>query len=65
MYRHATPSRIDQIWDEHKKKLQLQFKNLTDEDLQFETGRKHEMIERLGIKLGKSDEEMKLIFQAL
>ena len=65
MYRHATPSRIDQKWREQKKKLQLQFTNLTDEDLHFETGRKHEMIDRIAIKLGMSDVQIKNIFQAL
>ena len=65
MFRHATPSRIDQKWREQKKKLQLQFTNLTDEDLQFETGRKHEMIAKIGVKLGKSDTEIKHIFQSL
>lgn len=59
------PSRIDEIWNRQKKKLQLQFSTLNDEDLHFETGRKHEMIARLGIKLGKTDDEMKNIFQAL
>jgi hypothetical protein len=65
MFRHATPSRIDEIWNEQKKKLRLQFTNLTDEDLHFETGRKHEMIERISIKLRKSEAEMIRIFQAL
>jgi hypothetical protein len=65
MFRHSTPSRVNQIWSEQKKKLQLQFTKLTDEDFRFETGRKHEMIERIGVKLGKTDDEMKLIFEEL
>ena len=65
MYRPAVPSRINQIWSEQKKKLQLQFSKLTDEDLLFETGRKHEMIMRISAKLGKSEAEMKRIFQEL
>ena len=65
MFRPSTPSRIDQIWNEQKKKLQLQFTKLSDEDLHFETGRKHEMMERLSIKLGKSEAEIKRIFQEL
>jgi hypothetical protein len=65
MFRPSTPSRIDQIWNEQKRKLQLQFTKLTDDDLFFETGRKHEMLERLSIKLGKSEAEIKRIFQAL
>ena len=43
----------------------MQFTKLTDDDLFFETGRKHEMLERLSIKLGKSEAEIKRIFQAL
>jgi hypothetical protein len=65
MYRPSTPSRVDQRWEEKKKKLQLLFKELNDKDLVFETGRKHEMIKRIGIKLGKTDDEMKIIFQEL
>jgi hypothetical protein len=65
MYRHSTPSRIDQLWSEQKAKLQIQFKNLTDEDLFYETGRRHEMIEKLSTKLGKTHTEIELIFQAL
>ncbi|MDP4209663.1 MAG: general stress protein CsbD [Bacteroidota bacterium] len=65
MYRHAMPSRVDQIWNEQKKKLQLQFSKLTDEDLYFETGRKYEMIKKIGVKLGKTEAEMKRIFQEL
>ncbi len=65
MFRPSTPSRIDQIWNEQKKKLKLKFTKLTDEDLFFETGRKHEMMEHLSIKLGKSEGEIKRIFQAL
>jgi hypothetical protein len=65
MFRHTTPSRINEIWSKQKRKLQLQFTDLTDEDLHFETGRKHEMIEKVSIKLGKSEAEMKQIFQDL
>jgi hypothetical protein len=65
MYRNATPSRVDQKWNEQKKRLQIRFTNLTDEDLHFETGRKHEMIKRISVKLEKSETEMNHIFQAL
>lgn len=64
MYRKETTlSRIDQRWGELKEKLLSQFKELTEEDLQFETGRKHEMIDRIRTKLGKTDEEMNAILQ--
>jgi hypothetical protein len=65
MFRNATPSRVDQLWSEQKKKLLLQFTNLTEKDFYFEIGRKHEMIEKLSIKLGKSELEIKHIFEAL
>lgn len=56
--------RNDQIWMDQKEKLLVKFRNLTDLDLYFEIGRKHEMIERLGVKLGKSEIEMYLIFKS-
>lgn len=59
------PSCVDQEWNELKEKLLLQFTELTKEDLQFETGRKHEMIDKIGSKLGKSQEEMENILQVL
>lgn len=65
MNRYVKPSRNDQIWIEQKEKLLVKFSNLTDLDLYFETGRKHEMIERLGVKLGKSDAEMYLVFKTI
>ena len=65
MNRYVKPSRNDQIWIEQKEKLLIKFSELTDLDLFFETGRKHEMIEKLGAKLGKSDTEMYLIFKNL
>lgn len=65
MHEYIRPSRNAQKWSEQKEKLLTQFRNLTDKDLLFETGRKHEMIARVGIKLGKPEEEMERIFQAL
>lgn len=65
MDRYVKSSRNDQLWNEQKEKLLVKFRNLTDLDLYFETGRKHEMIERLGVKLGKSDAEMYLIFKSI
>jgi hypothetical protein len=65
MFRPAPSSRIAQIWGEQKQKLLIEFTKLTEEDLRFETGRKHEMIERIAVKLGKSEAEMQRIFQAL
>jgi hypothetical protein len=61
----SRPSRIDQIWIEQKNKLRIQFDQLTDEDFKFEVGRKLEMIERIRIKLGKTEEEMDNILNSL
>lgn len=65
MYRPAPQSRTAQKWNAQKEKLLIEFTNLKEEDLLFETGRKQEMIERIGFKLGKTEEEMNLIFQNL
>lgn len=65
MYRPAPPSRTALKWLAQKEKLLIAFTKLKDEDLRFETGRKQEMIEKIGFKLGKTDDEMKLIFQNL
>jgi hypothetical protein len=62
---YIRPARNAQKWTEQKEKLLLQFKNITDKDLFFEAGRKHEMIMRVSLKLGKTEEEMERIFQAL
>lgn len=65
MIKPRNPSRIDQIWNEQQFKLKLKFAKLNDSDFYFETGRKHEMMERIGIKLGKSYQEIERIFQSL
>ena len=38
------------------------FANLSDEDFQFEEGKREEMLERLRSKLGKSTTELEHIF---
>ena len=63
MYRPAPQSRSAQKWDAQKAKLLIEFTNLKEEDLLFETGRKHEMIEKISFKLGKTEDEMNLILQ--
>lgn len=65
MYRPAPPSRRALKWQAQKEKLLIEFSKLKEEDLIFVTGRKHEMIDKIGFKLGKTEEEMKLIFQNL
>jgi hypothetical protein len=65
MIGHIIQSRNEQIWNEQKEKLMIQFVDLSTEDLNFEPGRKYEMIERIRVKLGKSDSEMDTILQSL
>ena len=52
-------------WNEQKGKLKQKFATLTDNDLLFEEGKKDEMLGRLQIKLGKSKEEIKRVFESL
>lgn len=52
-------------WNEQKDKLKVQFPTLTDEDLQYEEGKRDEMLTRIQVKLGKTNEEMDLIISAL
>ena len=65
MYRYIRPSRNEQIWSVQKQKLLVLFNELTEKDLYFEAGRKYEMIDRIGVKLGKTEIEMKEIFHEL
>lgn len=65
MNRNEKPSRNDLIWIVQKGKLLNKFSSLSELDLLFEEGQKHEMIERLGGKLKKSGAEMYLIFKNL
>jgi uncharacterized protein YjbJ (UPF0337 family) len=52
-------------WNEQKGKLLQKFAILSDNDLMFSEGKKHEMLGRLQIKLGKSKEELQKIISAL
>jgi hypothetical protein len=65
MIAHIVQPRNEQIWNEKKEKLLIQFTDLSREDLVFEAGRKYQMIEKISLKLGKSEEEMNNIIQAL
>jgi hypothetical protein len=49
-------------WREQKILLKRMFSNLTDEDFQYEEGKKEFMLKKLGDKLGKSPTELELIF---
>ena len=63
MYRPAGPPLIDLDWENKKKVLLLQFTKLTENDLNYESGRKYEMIKKISLKLGKTEEEIRIIFQ--
>ncbi len=52
-------------WNEQKGKLKQKFAVLTDNDLMYEEGKKDEMFGKLQIKLGKSKDELRKIFDSL
>jgi len=52
-------------WNERKGKLKQKFAWLTDNDLMFEQGKEEEMFGRLQIKLGKTKDELRKIFEGL
>jgi len=52
-------------WNEQKGKLKQKFAFLTDNDLMFADGKKDEMLGKLQIKLGKTEEELHKIIAAL
>jgi hypothetical protein len=52
-------------WNERKEKLKQKYPVITDEDLSFSEGKEKEMIEMLGYKLGKTNEELLNIIERL
>jgi len=52
-------------WNEIKGKLKQKFAMLTDSDLLFLEGKQDELLGRLQIKLGKTNEEIKKIIADL
>ena len=61
----VTPGFVKENWEEQKKKLKEKFPVLTDTDLQFEEGKKDEMLNELQIKLGKTKADLAGILSAL
>ena len=45
-------------WEELKGKLKQKYADLTDDDLLYEEGQRDEMMGKLQIKLGKTQEEI-------
>lgn len=52
-------------WGEQRSKLKLKFPTLTDGDLNFDSGKKNEMLSKLQVKLGKTQSELYTIIEAL
>ena len=49
-------------WNEMKGKLKQKFADLTDDDLLYEEGKEDEMWGKLQQKLGKTEKEIKSLF---
>jgi hypothetical protein len=52
-------------WDEKKDKLKQKYPDITDDDLSFSEGKEKVMLEILGYKLGKTEQELLNIIVAL
>ena len=52
-------------WDEVKEKIKEKNVHLTEEDLAYQPGQEHQLLERLSSKLGKSQEEVKDIIESI
>lgn len=49
-------------WEQLKGKLKQKYANLTDDDLLYEEGKEQEMWGKLQEKLGKTEKEIKSLF---
>jgi hypothetical protein len=52
---------IGGYWTEKREKLRQKFPVITEKDVRYQEGKEKEMIERLGYKLGKSNQELLFI----
>lgn len=52
-------------WNEKKGMLKKRFPTISDDDLNFHEKKEKEMMEMLGYKLGKSEDELREIINAL
>jgi hypothetical protein len=50
--------KIKEDWHKQSEKLQKKFSQLTNEDLQFESGKEDDLLDRIGSRLLKSREEV-------
>lgn len=53
---------IEGNWNELKGKLKQKYADLTDDDLMYEEGKEDEMWGRLQQKIGKTEKEIKSLF---
>jgi uncharacterized protein YjbJ (UPF0337 family) len=60
-----TPNSLKGNWNEQKGKLKAKFPILTDADLQYENGKKDEMLTKVQKKLGKTKEELYTVMSGL
>jgi uncharacterized protein YjbJ (UPF0337 family) len=58
-------TKVTGYWEQKKEKLKQKFPNITEEDLRYREGKEKEMIEMLGYKLGKSQQELLNIIVAI
>jgi hypothetical protein len=52
-------------WNDKKEKIKQKYPIITDNDLIFYEGKEKEMVEQLGLRLGKSIEEMRVVITEL
>jgi hypothetical protein len=56
---------VPNFWNGKKEKLKQKYPSITDEDLYFYEGKEKEMMELLEYKLGKTQDELRKIINAL
>jgi uncharacterized protein YjbJ (UPF0337 family) len=61
----VSPTDLNDRWKAQKEKLKQQFAVLTDKDLEFEPGKKDEMLTKLQVILGKTKGDLHKILEAL
>lgn len=57
--------KIEAPWHEVKEKLKENDHTLTDEDLVYEKGKEDELLERLGHKLKRTKEEVRMLIESI
>ncbi len=56
---------ITRSWREQKIMLKRRFSNLLDSDFEFKEEQQEKMLDRLSVKLNKTREELKVLFEEL